>query len=146
MADQEAGSTVIARPIEEVFEFVADPRNDPRWCERVQWCRQVRGEGPAPDARYEAQHRPSGFPWSHLRRIAVVEVDPPRRVRWEQRDQLARFDIAYELEAVPEGTLLTQRDEIHWRIPGIGLVGRRIVRRHIGEQHEVLRTILEGSG
>jgi len=25
----------VARPVDEVFAFLADPRNDPQWCSRV---------------------------------------------------------------------------------------------------------------
>ena len=137
------GGVEIRRPIGEVFEFVADSRNDPMWCERVAWCRQVAGQAPAPGARYEALHRPSGNPWAHIRRIEVLDLAPPRSVRWRQADRMGTFDIGYELEAVEGGTRLWQRDEIEWALPLMGLVGRRIVSRHIGEQHHALRAVLE---
>jgi len=137
------GSVEIRRPVEDVFGFVADPRNDPGWCERVKWCRQVAGERPDRGARYEALHKPSGYPRAHIRRIEVLEIEEPRFVRWRQADRLADFDIAYELEAVDGGTRLTQRDRIKWRLPGMGFVGRSIVKRHIGDQHAALRALLE---
>ena len=137
------GSVLIRRPIEEVFAFVADARNDPAWCERVHWCRQVEGDSPVVGARYEARHHPSGYPWPHLRHIEVVDVVAPTLVRWRQVDRLAEFDITYELRSVDGGTSLRQHDHIRWRLPGMGLVGRRIVQRHVGEQHEVLRKLLE---
>lgn len=137
------GSVEIERPVEEVFDFVADPRNDPRWCERVRWCKQVAGDGPGLGARYEALHRPSGYPWPHIRRIVVLDLEPPRFVRWRQADRLGAFDIRYELEATERGTRLSQHDEVNWALPLMGLIGRRIVRRHIGEQHEALRAVLE---
>ena len=143
MSMQLAGGVLIRRPIEEVFDYVADARNDPAWCERVHWCRQVEGDGPAVGATYEARHHPSGYPWPHLRHIEVVDLVRPTLVRWRQEDRLAEFDITYELVAVEGGTRLRQSDRIRWRFPGMGVVGRRIVQRHIGEQHDVLRGILE---
>ena len=140
------GSVEIARPLEDVFAFVSDPRNDPAWCERVEWCRQVAGEGAEIGANYEARHRPSGYPWPHVRRIEVIAADPPRSIRWQQADHLARFDITYELTAMDRArTKLRQIDEIRWRLPAMGLIGKRIVRRHIGEQHDALRALLESS-
>jgi hypothetical protein len=139
------GAIEIPRPIASVFEFVADSRNDPGWCERVAWCRQVEGDGPGPDARYEALHRPSGYPWAHIRRIEVLAFDPPRHIRWLQADRLGSFDIGYHLEPTARGTRLRQRDEIDWRLPLMGLVGKRIVRRHIGEQLRALRALLEAA-
>lgn len=138
------GSVLIRRPVEEVFEFVADARNDPAWCERVHWCRQVEGDSPVVGARYVARHHPAGYPWPHLRKIEVVDLVTPTLVRWRQADRLGEFDIAYELRAVDGGTRLRQHDRIRWRLPGMGLVGRRIVQRHVGEQHAVLRGLLEG--
>lgn len=138
-----AGSVLIRRPVEEVFEFVADALNDPAWCERVHWCRQVEGDSPVVGARYEAEHHPSGYPWAHLRHIEVVDLVRPTLVRWLQADRLGEFDIAYELRAVEGGTELRQHDRIRWRLPGMGLVGRRIVQRHVGEQHEELKKLLE---
>ena len=143
---QLSGNVVIERPVEEVFAFVADPRNDPAWCERVEWCRQVEGARPAVGPRYQARHRPSGYPWPHRRHIEVLESDPPRLIRWHQRDHLASFDITYELRPVAAGTELTQRDRIRWRLPGMRLIGRRIVQRHIGEQHAALKQLLETAG
>ena len=137
------GSVEIERPLGEVFDFVADPRNDPSWCERVTWCRQVAGDGPGPGARYEALHRPSGYPWSHIRRIDVVEFEPPRSVRWTQVDRIGIFDIRYELEATERGTRLSQHDDVDWSLPMMSLIGRRIVYTHIGDQHQALRAVLE---
>lgn len=137
------GSIDIARPMAEVFAFVADPRNDPRWCERVEWCIQLEGDGPARGAQYEALHRPSGYPWAHLRRIEVVECDPPSRIRWRQADRIGVFDIEYVLEATDDGTRFTQRDAIAWRLPLSSLIGKRIVQRHIGEQQKALKEVLE---
>jgi hypothetical protein len=133
----------IARPIEEVFAFVADSRNDPRWCPRVVTCEQVEGEGPQLGARYEAFHRPS-LQRPHLRRIHVQEFDHPRLIRSRQEDNVAVFTITYQLEPAGTGTRLAQRDEIEWRIPRRYVpLAKRIVRRHIGDQLENLKRLLE---
>ncbi|HEX8648073.1 MAG TPA: SRPBCC family protein [Thermoleophilaceae bacterium] len=137
------GDIEIRRPLEEVFRFVADPRNDPSWCPRVEWCEQREGDGPAAGARYEAMHRPSGYPRKHIRRIEVLEYDPPHRIRWRQEDQIGVFDITYTLEPAGDGTRLLQIDEIEWKLPLAGPFGKRIVGRHIGEQQQDLKRVLE---
>ncbi|MEA2473734.1 MAG: hypothetical protein QOE06_1649 [Thermoleophilaceae bacterium] len=143
LATQLEGDIEIRRPVGDVFAFVADPCNDPDWCPRVLWCRQSEGDGPGPGARYEAMHKPSGYPRRHIRRIEVLEYDAPRRVRWVQEDQIGVFDITYELEPTEGGTRLTQRDEIKWKLPLAGPFGKRIVGRHIGEQQQDLKRVLE---
>ena len=136
----------IGRPIEEVFAFVADARNDPRWCPRVLSCKQVEGEGRGPGARFEALHRPT-LRRTHTRVIETVAFDPPRRVVWRQADEVGAFTISYDLAPTAGGTLLVQRDEIDWRIARAFVpLGRRIVRRHMRDQLGNLTRLLDGAG
>lgn len=133
----------IDRPRDEVFAFVADPRNDPEWCPRVKRCDQRRGDGPAAGARYECIHHPT-FQRSHSRWIDVVEMEGQRRIRTRQEDNIALFTIEYLLASTSTGTRLTQRDEISWKgTPVHRLVGTRIIRRHMRSQLELLKHLLE---
>jgi uncharacterized protein YndB with AHSA1/START domain len=136
----------IGVPIETVFDFVANPENDPLWCPRVIWCRRREGAGVVPGARYEALHSPT-LQRRHSRWIELLEVEAPRRVVTLQRDNVGAFTIAYELEPAGAGTSLTQRDEIDWKVPRAFVpVGRRIVRRHLGDQLSNLKRLLEKPG
>jgi uncharacterized protein YndB with AHSA1/START domain len=138
-------SIEIARPPEEVFAFLADARNDPRWCASVVACEQREGDGPGADARYVARHKPTPFHRVMSRSIEVVEYAPPRLLRWRQEDSNGVFHIGYGLEPSAVGTRFTQRDKIEWKVPGA--VGRLaewlFVRRHIGEQMVDLKRLLE---
>ena len=137
------GSIDIDRPIETVFDFVADPRNDSRWCPRVISCEQRPGESPGRGARYDVLHDPTLIR-RHTRSIEIVEFDRPRRMVSRQEDEVAAFTISYLLERTPRGTRLTQRDEIAWRISRIARpVAKRIVGRHIGSQLRKLKQVLE---
>jgi uncharacterized protein YndB with AHSA1/START domain len=133
----------IERPVEQVFDFIADPQNDPRWCPRVSDCRQLEGRGPGQDARYEVDHHPS-LQRPHARLISILQFEPPRRLLTEQSDRVALFRIRYELTPTGSGTRLTQHDEIDWRIlPPFRPIGKRIVQRHMGEQLRSLKRLLE---
>jgi uncharacterized protein YndB with AHSA1/START domain len=138
-------SIEIARPPEEVFAFLADARNDPRWCGSVVACEQQAGEGPGPAACYLAQHKPTPFHRIMPRTIEVVEYAPPGLLRWRQEDDNGIFHIVYELEPAGTGTRFAQRDRIEWKVPGpVGRFAERLfVRRHIGEQMEELKRLLE---
>lgn len=48
----------IARTVDEVFAFVSDPRNDPRWCPTVRSVEQVQGDGPGVGSAYAVVHQP----------------------------------------------------------------------------------------
>ena len=138
-------SIEIARAPEEVFAFLADARNDPRWCASVVACEQRAGDGPGPEAAYRASHKPTPFHRVMPRTIEVVEYAPPRLLRWRQEDANGVFNIAYELEAAGAGTRFTQRDSIEWKVPRpVGRMAERLfVRRHIGEQMADLKRLLE---
>ncbi len=75
-------AVVIDRHIEDVFAFVADPLNDPRWCAKVLTVEQIEGTGPGPNARYEVLHRP--LPLRPPRRMTYTCVgwEPPIRIQW----------------------------------------------------------------
>ena len=135
----------IARPIEEVFAFLADARNDPRWCPTVLSCEQLEGEGPAAGARYLARHKPTPFHRVMDRSIEVVGYRPPDRIEWRQEDGNGVFHIVYGLDATPRGTRFTQADEIAWKVPrAVGRIAEHVfVRRHIDQQMRGLRRLLE---
>lgn len=138
-------SIEIARAPEEVFAFLADARNDPRWCATVVGCEQETGEGPGADARYLARHKPTPFHRVMPRSLGVVEYAPPRLLRWRQEDANGVFHITYEVEPAGEGARFTQRDTIEWKVPRAAgrLAERLFVRRHIGEQMADLKRLLE---
>src|SRR5947209_18484150 len=97
-----ARSVEIDRPIGEVFAFVFDARNDPRWCHKVESVELVGGGEPAPGARYAVVHRP--IPGRPTRRMdyECVAAEPPRRVSWREDDGTDRIDVTYLLDHVGE--------------------------------------------
>jgi carbon monoxide dehydrogenase subunit G len=95
----------IARPLEEVFAFVSDPRNDPRWCSKVKSVEHV-AEG-----RYVVVHKPVPLRPARRLNLRVVASEPPRRMETTQDDGSDVFRVTYELEATQAGTRLRQRSE-----------------------------------
>jgi uncharacterized protein YndB with AHSA1/START domain len=135
---------VIARPREEVWEYIADARNDPQWCGKVESVHQVGGDGPGPDSSYRVIHRPIRFKRSKKLAVKVEEFSPPRRLRLREEDEDGVFNVTYDLESSREGTRLTQRDQIEWKIPKFQLpIARRMVSRDIQRQFSELKRRLE---
>jgi len=134
----------IARPPEEVWDFIADARNDPHWCDKVDSVEQVAGEGPGPEARYRVLHRPIRLKKAKELAVTVHEYDRPRQLRLREEDDDAVFEVTYRLLATAEGTDLTQVDEIDWKIPFPGpQIGRLMVSRDIERQFSALKRRLE---
>ena len=130
----------IARPVEEVFDFVADPRHD------VRWCRKVRSVERVADGRYAVVHKP--VPGRPARRMEMTRVtaEPPHRLEWREDDGTDVFRVAYSLSATPSGgTLLRQRSDAtigavpRWLHP----LWRRGIGRDLQRQLRDLKQLLE---
>jgi uncharacterized protein YndB with AHSA1/START domain len=94
-------AVTVARPIEEVFAFLADAENDPRWRGAVLDITRIEGEGVG--ARYRQGVRgPMG------RRVAadieITECTPPRTIGFRGTAGPVRPEGRYELEPVEGGT------------------------------------------
>jgi uncharacterized protein YndB with AHSA1/START domain len=141
-------SITIDRPVEDVFAFVADCRNDPRWCSRVLSVEQVAGDGPGPGARYRAVHRPIRLRKPLDLAVEVLAVEPPHRMTLRERDDDGVFDVAYELRADGAGTRMTQYDQVDLTgVPGVlHPLARRTIGRHLDEQLTALKALLESRG
>jgi uncharacterized protein YndB with AHSA1/START domain len=133
----------IARPRGAVWAFIADPLNDPQWCDKVDSVDQIAGEGPA-QAQYRVLHRPIRLRKAKELAVTVEEYEPPRRLCLREEDDDAIFEVTYRLAETDEGTELTQIDEIDWKIHFPGpQIGRLMVSRDIQRQFATLKRLLE---
>jgi Polyketide cyclase / dehydrase and lipid transport len=139
-----ARSVVIDRHIQDVFDFVADPVNDPAWCEKVVSVEQVAGSGPGPGAEYEVVHRPIPLRPPRPMRYACLDWDPPARIAWCEDDGADVIHVTYELEEVWTATRFTQRDDARL---GAARILHPLLRAGIGRDVErqlrALRRLLE---
>ena len=131
-------SISIQRPVNEVFDLVADPRNDPRWCPKV---RSVDLVG---DGRYAVVHKPGPGKPERQMEMTRVALEPPRRIEWRQEDGVDVFDVTYELEDLGGRTRFTQRSVAEL---GSSRLLRPLYRAGIGrdvaKQLKELRKLLE---
>ena len=137
-------SIVIDRHVAEVFAFVADPRDDVRWCAKVDAVEQVAGEGPGPGSRYEVVHRP--IPLRPARRMAYecLDWEPPKLIRWREHDGDDVIDVTYELEPLWTATRFTQRDDARLRAPRLlHPLLRAGIGRDVARQLRSLKRLLE---
>jgi hypothetical protein len=118
-------TVMIRRPIEEVFGFLSDFENVPKWNYAIIETRKV-SEGAVGVGTIYQQVR--SVPRRSEERFEVTAYNPPRQL--EIRGQLGPFPsrLSYALDAVPEGTTLTNSVELELRGPG-RLLGRVAVPR-----------------
>jgi uncharacterized protein YndB with AHSA1/START domain len=128
----------IARPVEDVFDFLFDPRNDPLWCRKV---RSVRGSGD----RYEVVHKPVPLRPARTMEMRRLSSRRPTRIEWTQDDGTDVFRVTYELESTAGGTRLKQRSDAE-----VGAVPRALhplwrhgIGRDVARQLRDLKKFLE---
>jgi uncharacterized protein YndB with AHSA1/START domain len=118
-------AVMITRPIEDVFAFLSDFENIPKWNYAIVETRKV-PEGSVGVGTIYQQVR--SVPRRSQESFEVTAYDPPRHL--EIRGQLGPFPsrLSYALEATPQGTRITNAVELELRGPG-RLLGRVAVPR-----------------
>ena len=131
------GEIVIARPVEEVFDFVADERNEPRYNPDMLRAEQVSSGPIGVGTRFEAEARARGG--TAVMAIEFTEYDRPRRIA--EVTHLTSMEIRGTLtfDPVPEGTRMRWSWDVEPR--GLLKLASPIVAR-MGERQE--RTIWTG--
>jgi hypothetical protein len=136
----------IARPVDEVFDFVADARNDVRWCPKVLSVELAEGEGPGPGACYAVVHRPIPLRPAREMEMSCAGWNPPRRLEWREDDGTDVFLVIYELEDIGNGrTRLRQRSDAEIGAPRVlHPVFKAGIGRDMEGQLKRLKKLLEG--
>jgi hypothetical protein len=123
-----AGDIVIERLVEDVFDFVADERNEPRYNRRMLHAEKTSPGPVGRGSRFRAEFASRGRP------VAVTELtayERPRRLASETR--MAAFSVSGTLtfDEIPEGTHMRWDWELEPRgllklaAPIVALVGQR---------------------
>lgn len=103
MSGQFEATTDVDRPIDEVFAFLADGRNDPKFSPRVQKIERVPDGPTALGTVFRSTVKDAGMTTS--REFRITEFEAPRRLRWAETSKnivMAR-EGGYDLEALPDG-------------------------------------------
>src|SRR5690348_6799459 len=98
----------INRPAEEVFDFLADARNEPRWLPGASGVEKV-SDGPVGlGTRFRGEYARIGTVT-----IEIVAFERPARVTFHGRARSMEFDDAVTLAPSPGGTILRAAMESH---------------------------------
>ena len=141
---QIARNIVIDRPVEDVFAFVSDPRNDLKWCPKVVSVEQVVGDEPGPGAGYAIVHKPvPGRPERRMQ-YECLAWEPPKRIDWREDDGADVIRVTYELEDLGGKTRLAQRDDAELGAPRLlRPLFKAGIGRDIARQLSALKDLLE---
>jgi hypothetical protein len=102
MAHEFDGSAVIDRPIGEVFAFLADGTNDPKFSPRVQEIRKTTDGPIAVGTIFESNVKDAGMTTS--RKFELTTFEAPTTIRWTERSKnmITVPDGGYDLEKVTD--------------------------------------------
>ncbi len=85
------------RPIEDVFAFIADNENDPKWCVPVVVTTRVSGEKPGLGARYTFSSRVG--PFKPGGQFEITAFEPNVSIGWRGTSTFGSFSGHYQLAA-----------------------------------------------
>jgi hypothetical protein len=135
-------TVTIRRPTAEVFAFLANFENVPSWNYAIVETRKV-SQGPVGVGTVYQQVR--SVPSRSEERFEVTAYNPPGQL--EIRGQLGPFPsrLSYALDAVREGTRVTNSVELELRGPGrlLGRVAVPRVRDAVAANLQKLKELLE---
>ena len=95
------GTTTIARPIEEVFAFLANGENDVKFSPRVQEIRKITDGPIGVGTRFASTVKDAGM--TTKREFELTEFVAPTRIRWAERSKNAVTAPAGGYDLAPDG-------------------------------------------
>src|SRR3954454_13020810 len=103
MAHGFSGSAVVDRPIDEVFAFLADGTNDPKFGPRVQEIKKTTDGPIGVGTVYESTVKDAGMTSS--RAFELTQFEQPAKIRWTERSTNAITvpEGGYDLEPAGDG-------------------------------------------
>jgi carbon monoxide dehydrogenase subunit G len=107
MAGRFEGTVVIDRPIEEVFAFLANGENDPKFSPRVQEIAKTTEGPPGVGTVYASTVKDAGM--KTKREFRLTEFEPPTRIRWTEvsKNIVTASEGGYDLAGEGDGTRVT---------------------------------------
>ena len=123
MAHGFSGSTVIDRPINEVFAFLAAGTNDPKFSPRVQEIRKTTDGPVGVGTVFESTVKDAGM--TTTRSFELTAVEAPTKIRWTERSKnmVTVPDGGYDIEQVSDSQT---RVTVHNQFEGHGF-GKLVV-------------------
>jgi carbon monoxide dehydrogenase subunit G len=123
MAGRFGASVKIDRPIEEVFDFLANGENDGKFSPRVLEIEKTNPGAPGKGAIYASTVKDAGM--KTKREFELTEFERPTKIRWRELsdNMVTAPEGGYDLEAEGGGTKLTFFNELEGHGFGKVVVG-----------------------
>jgi uncharacterized protein YndB with AHSA1/START domain len=147
MAGRFEGTVVIERPIEEVFAFLADGENDPKFSPRVLEIAKTTDGPPGVGTVYASTVKDAGV--KTKREFRLTEFQPPTRIRWEEisKNLVTASEGGYDLAPEGTGTRVTIHNLLEGHGPGklIAPLALRSARKGADDFARAIKQAVEAS-
>jgi carbon monoxide dehydrogenase subunit G len=147
MAGRFEGTTVVDRPIEEVFAFLSDGENDPKFSPRVLEIAKTTDGPPGVGTVYASTVKDAGM--KTKREFRLTEFEPPTRIRWSEisKNIVTAPEGGYDLSREGEGTRVTIHNVLEGHGPGklIAPLALRSARKGADDFAAAIKRAVEAS-
>jgi carbon monoxide dehydrogenase subunit G len=147
MAGRFEGTTVIDRPIEEVFAYLADGTNDLKFSPRVQEMAKATDGPTGVGTVYKSTVKDAGM--TTKREFKITEFEQPTKIRWAEvsKNQVTAPEGGYDLAPEGNGTRMTVYNVLEGH--GIGKLfaplALRSARKGADQFAQSIKTAVEAS-
>jgi len=147
MAGRFEATVVIDRPIEEVFAFLADGENDPKFSPRVVEIAKTTEGPPGVGTVYASTVKDAGM--TTKREFRLTAFEPPTRIRWAEvsKNLVTAPEGGYELVRDGSGTQVTIYNVLEGHGPGklIAPLALRSARKGADDFANAIKRAVEAS-
>lgn len=147
MSGRFEATVVIDRPIEEVFAFLADGENDPKFSPRVLEIAKTTDGPPAVGTTYASTVKDAGM--KTKREFRLTEFHPPTRIRWTEvsKNLVTAPEGGYDLHPEAGGTRVTLYNVLEGHGPGklIAPLALRAARNSADDFGRAIKAAVEAS-
>jgi len=123
MAGRFGATVVIDRPIDEVFAFLADGENDPKFSSRVLEIAKTTDGPPGVGTVYASTVKDAGM--KTKREFELTEFEAPTKIRWAEtsKNLVTATEGGYDLAPAGAGTSLSFFNVLEGHGPGVLFAG-----------------------
>lgn len=140
-------TTVVDRPIEEVFAFLSDGTNDPKFSPRVLEIAKTGDRETGVGTIYASTVKDAGI--KTKREFKITQFEPPTRIRWTElsKNLITASDGGYDLAPDGSGTRVVLHNELEGHGFGklIAPLALRAARRSAGDFGRAIKAAVEAS-
>jgi uncharacterized membrane protein len=135
----------IRRPVDQVFSFLADVGNAPRWQRGVVSSKKLTEGPPRVGTRFTESMKVMGMAFEAMCEITVL--DPPRNLTMVADGKLVHYQGGFSFRPVPDGTELALDGEVafkgFWRLLTPLLAGE--IRKETKAELDDIKSVLESA-